>query len=409
MPCSRRPARRSARRRTSNPTGPWPDLISRYADRRSIDLPVAQRSRWLDVGRPQGPLPARDARPAGWQWRGDAGLRDQPGRSQSLPRAQPRNRRALSAVEGRRGRRGAHRDRQPARDERGGVPLLLRPDRPQHAAAGADHVDLHHRQQRRCRRRLQLGRGAVPAGAGQHWRQPGPAATAIVQCGGRGVERVPRQQCHGPGRLAVRSARRRARSGGGVLGSAGTTTVHGNFPNAIFPNTWYHQALANKLRGADSNGAEPDLGCHVQQRRRHRLPGRRHALLLRPRQRHAGRHDQPLRGAAARDRPRHRLLQLHGRGHGRVLQRVPGCVGPLPVRPRPGPDLVQHAQRRGPRGLGDQQQRPAVGRSERAHRLGLPDPGSRRRDRARRALHAGDAASPAPRSRTTTRGRRRTC
>jgi len=48
---------------------------------------------------------------------------------------------------------------------------------------------------------------------------------------------------------------------GGVLGSAGTTTVHGNFPNAIFPNTWYHQALANKLRGADSNGAEPDLGA----------------------------------------------------------------------------------------------------------------------------------------------------
>ena len=48
---------------------------------------------------------------------------------------------------------------------------------------------------------------------------------------------------------------------GGVLGSAGTTTIHRNFPNAIFANTWYHQALANKLRGADSSAADPDIGA----------------------------------------------------------------------------------------------------------------------------------------------------
>lgn len=37
----------------------------------------------------------------------------------------------------------------------------------------------------------------------------------------------------------------------GVLGSAGPTTVHRDFAGAIFSGTWYHQALANKLAGAD--------------------------------------------------------------------------------------------------------------------------------------------------------------
>jgi hypothetical protein len=49
--------------------------------------------------------------------------------------------------------------------------------------------------------------------------------------------------------------------GSAVLGSAGSTTVHGNFPNAIFTNTFYHQALANKLRNADSSAAQPDLSA----------------------------------------------------------------------------------------------------------------------------------------------------
>ena len=37
----------------------------------------------------------------------------------------------------------------------------------------------------------------------------------------------------------------------GVLGSAGPTTVHRDFPGAIVAGAWYHQALANKLNGAD--------------------------------------------------------------------------------------------------------------------------------------------------------------
>lgn len=36
-----------------------------------------------------------------------------------------------------------------------------------------------------------------------------------------------------------------------VLGSAGPNTTHANFPNAPFPDTWYHQALANKLADQD--------------------------------------------------------------------------------------------------------------------------------------------------------------
>ena len=36
-----------------------------------------------------------------------------------------------------------------------------------------------------------------------------------------------------------------------VLGSAGPNTTHSDFPNAPYPMTWYHQALANKLAGED--------------------------------------------------------------------------------------------------------------------------------------------------------------
>ncbi len=39
--------------------------------------------------------------------------------------------------------------------------------------------------------------------------------------------------------------------GAGVLGSAGPTTVHRNFPNAPLTDTWYHAAAANKLAGFD--------------------------------------------------------------------------------------------------------------------------------------------------------------
>ncbi len=41
----------------------------------------------------------------------------------------------------------------------------------------------------------------------------------------------------------------------GVLGSAGTTSVNGNFANAPLANTWYPSALANKISGSDLNGA----------------------------------------------------------------------------------------------------------------------------------------------------------
>ena len=46
-----------------------------------------------------------------------------------------------------------------------------------------------------------------------------------------------------------------------VLGSAGPTTTHANFTNAPFPNTWYHQALANSLAGSDLSAANPDINA----------------------------------------------------------------------------------------------------------------------------------------------------
>ncbi|MBV9242369.1 MAG: carboxypeptidase regulatory-like domain-containing protein [Acidobacteria bacterium] len=51
-------------------------------------------------------------------------------------------------------------------------------------------------------------------------------------------------------------------SNSAVLGSAGTATINGNFPNAPFNNTWYHIALANKLSNADLNGAaSPEINA----------------------------------------------------------------------------------------------------------------------------------------------------
>jgi hypothetical protein len=44
----------------------------------------------------------------------------------------------------------------------------------------------------------------------------------------------------------------------GTLGSAGPLTAHANFAGAIEPGHWYHQALANKLRGLD-NSANNDI------------------------------------------------------------------------------------------------------------------------------------------------------
>lgn len=46
-----------------------------------------------------------------------------------------------------------------------------------------------------------------------------------------------------------------------VLGSAGPVTIHANFVGAPLTGTWYHQALANKLAGADQSGAQPDINA----------------------------------------------------------------------------------------------------------------------------------------------------
>ena len=48
----------------------------------------------------------------------------------------------------------------------------------------------------------------------------------------------------------------------GVLGSAGPTTVHRDFTGAIIPGAWYHQALANKLAGADLAAANDDINAN---------------------------------------------------------------------------------------------------------------------------------------------------
>jgi len=48
-------------------------------------------------------------------------------------------------------------------------------------------------------------------------------------------------------------------SNSAVLGQAGATTIHGNFPNAPSSNTWYVVGLANILSGTDLNGATPEI------------------------------------------------------------------------------------------------------------------------------------------------------
>jgi hypothetical protein len=45
----------------------------------------------------------------------------------------------------------------------------------------------------------------------------------------------------------------------GVLGAAGPTTVHRNFPGAPLASTWYVQALANSLFGGDLHTGEDDI------------------------------------------------------------------------------------------------------------------------------------------------------
>src|SRR5260370_4068954 len=45
----------------------------------------------------------------------------------------------------------------------------------------------------------------------------------------------------------------------GTVGSAGSKSLIGNFPNAPFINTWYSIALANALAGSDKNGPTEEI------------------------------------------------------------------------------------------------------------------------------------------------------
>ena len=47
-----------------------------------------------------------------------------------------------------------------------------------------------------------------------------------------------------------------------VLGQAGPTTVHRDFPSAPRPSVWYAQALANSLARADLDPANPDISAN---------------------------------------------------------------------------------------------------------------------------------------------------
>jgi len=49
----------------------------------------------------------------------------------------------------------------------------------------------------------------------------------------------------------------------GVLGSAGTTNVHGNFNNAPVANTWFHAALADSFAGSDLNFANEEINMNI--------------------------------------------------------------------------------------------------------------------------------------------------
>ncbi|HEY0427644.1 MAG TPA: FG-GAP-like repeat-containing protein [Pyrinomonadaceae bacterium] len=48
---------------------------------------------------------------------------------------------------------------------------------------------------------------------------------------------------------------------GGVLGSAGATTIFRDFAGAQLTGTWYHAALASKLVGSDANGATAEINA----------------------------------------------------------------------------------------------------------------------------------------------------
>jgi len=47
----------------------------------------------------------------------------------------------------------------------------------------------------------------------------------------------------------------------GVLGSAGSSGMSKDFPNAPFPNTWYSRSLANALSNSDLNGATQEINA----------------------------------------------------------------------------------------------------------------------------------------------------
>ena len=58
----------------------------------------------------------------------------------------------------------------------------------------------------------------------------------------------------------------------GVLGSAAPIGLDRNFPNAPFTNTWYHEALANKLAGDRPLRVRRHPGPIQLERRRSHLP-----------------------------------------------------------------------------------------------------------------------------------------
>lgn len=60
-------------------------------------------------------------------------------------------------------------------------------------------------------------------------------------------------------RISARFDGQTCDAGGAVLGSAGAGSSHRNFANAPFPNTWYQQALANRIAGFDLNPGVSDI------------------------------------------------------------------------------------------------------------------------------------------------------
>jgi hypothetical protein len=52
--------------------------------------------------------------------------------------------------------------------------------------------------------------------------------------------------------------------GANVLGSAGPITVESGFPGAEYPDLWYHQALANHLKGVDNEPHDPTYAPNAQ-------------------------------------------------------------------------------------------------------------------------------------------------